>query len=39
VESPAGRLIEKLWREQNALWPLEKPTAQTHAGQLAPVST
>ena len=39
VESPAGRLIEKLWREQNALWPLENPAAQTHAGQMAPVST
>ena len=37
VESPRGRLIETLWQEQNARWPLETPASHPQSGQLAPV--
>jgi len=33
VESPAGRLAEKLWREQNERWPLETALARVWPGQ------
>jgi hypothetical protein len=33
VESPRGRLAEKLWREQNERWPLETALARPQAGQ------
>jgi predicted homoserine dehydrogenase-like protein len=32
VESPRGRLAEKLWREQNERWPLER-LSRPQAGQ------
>jgi predicted homoserine dehydrogenase-like protein len=33
VESPRGRLAEKLWWEQNELWPLHQPSARPGAGR------
>jgi predicted homoserine dehydrogenase-like protein len=33
VESPRGRLAEKLWREQNDRWPLETAFAGRQSGQ------
>jgi len=33
VESPRGRLAEKLWREQNERWPLKTASARPHAAQ------
>jgi predicted homoserine dehydrogenase-like protein len=38
VESPRGRLVETLWRDQNARWPLETTASQLQPGQLAPVT-
>ena len=37
VESPRGQLVETLWREQNARWPVETPASHLESGQLAPV--
>lgn len=37
VESPRGRLVETLWQEQNARWPLETPASHPQSGQLVPV--
>jgi predicted homoserine dehydrogenase-like protein len=33
VETPRGRLADKLWWEQNELWPLDRPFARPEAGQ------
>ena len=33
VESPRGRLAEKLWREQNERWPLKTAFARPQSGQ------
>lgn len=38
VESPRGRLVEKLWHEQNALWPLERAVSQARSPQLVEVT-
>ena len=38
VESPRGRLAEKLWREQNERWPLETAFARPQSGQ-APLAS
>jgi predicted homoserine dehydrogenase-like protein len=38
VESPSGRLVEKLWHEQNERWPLETATSQARSGQLVEVT-
>jgi predicted homoserine dehydrogenase-like protein len=37
VESPRGRLVETLWRDQNARWPLETIASQLESRQLTPV--
>jgi hypothetical protein len=37
VDSPRGRLVETLWRDQNARWPLESTAFQPQSRQLAPV--
>jgi predicted homoserine dehydrogenase-like protein len=37
VESPHGRLAEKLWREQNERWPLAASFARTHTAGPAPL--
>ena len=37
VETPHGRLVETLWREQNERWPLETPASHLQSGQLAPL--
>jgi len=34
VVSPGGRLAEKLWREQNGLWPLQKALARPQSEQV-----
>jgi predicted homoserine dehydrogenase-like protein len=34
VESPRGRLAEKLWREQNARWPLKTASARPQSTQV-----
>ena len=38
VESPRGRLVEKLWHEQNARWPVKTVAAQPRAAQLVEVT-
>jgi predicted homoserine dehydrogenase-like protein len=38
VESPSGRLVEKLWHEQNARWPLAAGKAESRARQLVEVT-
>jgi predicted homoserine dehydrogenase-like protein len=38
VESPSGRLVEKLWHEQNERWPLETTTSQARSRQLVEVT-
>ena len=37
VESPRGRLVEKLWHEQNAHWPLKTAATQSRFEQLVQV--
>src|SRR6266852_3486231 len=36
VESPRGRLAEKLWREQSARWPLVAQASRTQSAKQAP---
>jgi predicted homoserine dehydrogenase-like protein len=38
VESPRGRLVEKLWHEQNALWPVDAASRTRPAQQLVEVT-
>lgn len=38
VDSPSGRLVEKLWHEQNARWPLQNAVAQSRSEQLVEVT-
>jgi predicted homoserine dehydrogenase-like protein len=38
VDSPSGRLAEKLWREQNERWPLETEASQARSRQLVEVT-
>lgn len=38
VESPRGRLVEKLWHEQNARWPLETAASHRRSPQLVEVT-
>jgi predicted homoserine dehydrogenase-like protein len=38
VESPSGRLVEKLWHEQNARWPLVAGKSESPARQLVEVT-
>lgn len=38
VESPSGRLVEKLWHEQNERWPLAAGKTESQARQLVEVS-
>jgi len=38
VESPSGRLVEKLWHEQNERWPLAAGKTEPQARQLVEVS-
>jgi predicted homoserine dehydrogenase-like protein len=38
VESPSGRLVEELWHEQNARWPLAAGKAESQARQLVEVT-
>ena len=38
VDSPSGRLVEKLWHEQNARWPLKNAVAQSRSEQLVEVT-
>ena len=33
VVSPRGRLVEKLWREQNERWPIDTPSTHLKSGQ------
>jgi len=37
VDSPRGRLVETLWRDQNGRWPLETTASRLQSGQLEPV--
>jgi predicted homoserine dehydrogenase-like protein len=37
VDSPRGRLVETLWREQNARWPMESQDSTSQCGQPAPM--
>ena len=37
IDSPRGRLVETLWRDQNARWALEGNALQPQSRQLAPV--
>lgn len=37
VDSPRGRLVETLWRDQNARWPLETSVSESESRQLTPV--
>jgi len=38
VESPRGRLVEKLWHEQNERWPLQTVASQARSRQLVEVT-
>ena len=37
VDSPRGQMVETLWRDQNARWPLETSVTELESRQLTPV--